>query len=272
MIHAVTATAITPLNTSRTGTRTTSRVPRSDAELHVQYARTRDPQLREQLVERYLPLARFAATRFARNREPMDDLVQVASLALLKAIDRYDPDNGAAFSSYALPTMLGEIRRHFRDRGWAVRPPRGLQEQVLVIERVVRELNTSLGHTPTVQEIADAAHLSIEDVLEARQALEGRQPTSLHTTSADNDDETGSIERRLGVVDYGFEQAEHRATIEDLCQILRPREREIVRLRFEEDMTQAEIGEVVGLSQMHVSRTLRDALVRLRAHAHVGAA
>src|SRR3954451_13250518 len=152
-----------------------------DAQMLRHYARSRDPRIREQLVHRYLPLARYAASQYRRGSEPFDDLVQVASLGLLKAIDRYDPVRGAAFSSYALPTMAGELRRHFRDRGWAVRPPRDLQEQALLVERTSDQLSRDLGHSPTISDIAEATGLDEELVLEARQALSARMSTSLST-------------------------------------------------------------------------------------------
>jgi RNA polymerase sigma-B factor len=230
-----------------------------------QYARTRDPRLREQLVHRYLPLARYAASQYRRGSEPFDDLVQVASLGLLKAIDRYDPVRGAAFSSYALPTMSGELRRHFRDRGWAVRPPRDLQEQALAVERAADALSRELGRSPTVSELATTLEMDEESVLEAREALTARMSTSLSTSAHGAEpDEVLSLETRLGHDDEGFEGAEQRATLDVLRRSLTSREREIIRLRFEEDLTQAEIGEIVGLSQMHVSRLLRTAIDKLR--------
>src|SRR3954467_10330998 len=152
---------------------------RQDELLHRRYARSRDPQLREQLVHRYLPLARYAARQDPRGGEPFDDLLQVASVGLLKAIDRFDPDNGAAFSSYALPTMTGELRRHFRDRSWSVRPPRDLQEQALAVERATEALGRELGHVPTVEDVAQRLDLDVEAVLEAREALSARLSTSL---------------------------------------------------------------------------------------------
>ena len=226
------------------------------------FARSRDPRLREELVNRYLPLARYAANQYARGSESFDDLMQVASVGLLKALDRFDPANGAAFSSYALPTMTGELRRHFRDRGWAVRPPRDLQEQALLVERAGDELLRELGRSPTVWEISERVGLDEEVVLEAREALSARVSTSLSTPPRDDDD--NPLEARLGMVEHGYDDAERRATLHALSRVLTGREREVLRLRFEEDMTQAEIGEVVGLSQMHVSRVLRAALEKLR--------
>jgi RNA polymerase sigma-B factor len=240
-----------------------------DEALLRRYAETRDPALREALVERYLPLARHAVGRFSRRHEPFDDLLQVASVGLLKAIDRFDPSNGAAFSSYALPTMLGEVRRHFRDHSWTVRPPRDLQEQALAVSRTADRLTAEHGTPPSVGEIAAATGLTEEDVLEARMALDGRSYTSLTPVGMDDDDHDRGrgAERRLAVTDDGYDRAEDRRFVGDLTRRLPPRDREVVRLRFEEDLTQAEIGQRVGLSQMHVSRILRDSLAAMRAAA-----
>lgn len=237
--------------------------PRGDDALHRAYAQTRDPALRRELVERYLPLARFAAARFKHGTEPYDDLLQVASLGLVKAIDRFDPDAGSAFSSYALPTMLGELRRHFRDRGWNVRPPRDLQEAALKVERAAQDLQARTGHPPTIDDLAVACQLTVEEVLEAREALQGRHATSL-SAGGEDDDEPSGLEQRLGETDDGFARAEQRATIAAWSAVLTAREREIVRLRFEEDLTQSEIGSAIGVSQMHVSRVLRAAVDKLR--------
>jgi RNA polymerase sigma-B factor len=241
---------------------------RDDDALLRAHARTRDPALQRRLVERYLPLARYAAAKFRHSSEPFDDLVQVASIGLLKAIDRFDPDNGASFSSYALPTMTGELRRHFRDRGWVVRPPRDLQEDALRVEKAAQALHAELGASPTIAAIAERCDLTDEAVLEARRALEGRNATSLSSGGSGDDDDHLGLGATLGAVDDGFAAAEQRATIAHLTSILTHREREIVRLRFEEDLTQSEIGQLVGLSQMHVSRLLRIALEKL----HVAAA
>jgi RNA polymerase sigma-B factor len=238
-----------------------------DARLLRQYGATRDPQIRAQLVERYLPLARYAANHYARRTEPFEDLVQVASLGLLKAIDRFDPSNGATFSSYALPTMLGELRRHFRDRGWAVRPPRTLQEHALLVERTTAELQRALGRSPTVEELSETTRLSHEQVLEAREAAAAHGATSL-SAHVGGDDDAGELGDMIGVEDDGFARADDRATVDALLRTLTYREREILRLRMEEDLTQSEIGERVGLSQMHVSRLLRQILDKL----HVAAA
>jgi RNA polymerase sigma-B factor len=234
----------------------------NDVALLRRFAATRDSALREQLVHRYLPLARYAANHYARRSEPFDDLVQVASLGLLKAIDRFDPYNGATFSSYALPTMLGELRRHFRDRGWAVRPPRTLQEHALLVERATSELTYALGRSPTVAELAERSGLELEQVLEAREAIVAHSATSLSAPVGDDED-TAELGDLIGGEDPGYELADQRATIAALLHALSRREREILRLRMEEDLTQSEIGERVGLSQMHVSRLLRQILDKL---------
>ena len=261
------STSATARRPVKTGDRRPNRSGgRRDELLHRRYARSRDPRIREDLVHRYLPLARYAASQYARGSEPFDDLMQVASVGLLKAIDRFDPDNGAAFSSYALPTMVGELRRHFRDRGWAVRPPRDLQEQALQVERATDELRRRHGRSPSIGQIAQHTGLSQEAVLEARDALSARTTTSLSVATG-NDGEDVALQSRLGMDDGGFGAVEDRATLEAITKVLTPREREIVRLRFEEDLTQAEIGEIVGLSQMHISRMLRSAIQRLHAYA-----
>jgi RNA polymerase sigma-B factor len=236
---------------------------RRDERMLARYAAHPSPQLRELLVRRYLPLARYCANQYARASEPFDDLVQVASVGLVKALDRYEPARGVAFSSYALPTMSGELRRHFRDHGWTVRPPRDLLEQALAVERTASELVVALGRAPTVAEIAERAGLTCEAVLEAREALAARSGVALSTPSRiDGDDHT--LADVIGTDDDGFEVVERRALIQTLTRCLSRREREILRLRFEQDMTQREIGETVGLSQMHVSRILRDVLAKLR--------
>lgn len=231
-----------------------------DIETLRRYARSRDPGLREQLVARYLPLARHIASRYASGLEPFDDLIQVANLGLLRAIDRFDPDRGTGFAAYAVPSIAGEVRRHFRDHGWLVRPPRALQEQALLVDRVADELVCELRRSPTVAEIADRTGLDAEQVLDARCALQAKTPSSPPMGSEEDD---GPLER-LGFVDDGFRRAEARATLESLYRVLTLRERWIVRLCFIEDLGQAETGRICGVSQMHVSRILRGALEKLR--------
>ena len=213
-------------------------------------------------MQRFLPLARQLARRYQRGSEPLDDLIQVASLGLLKAIDRFDPDRPSAFSSFAVPTILGELKRHFRDRGWSVRVPRDLQEMAVRVERVAEELSRSLGRAPTPDEIAHHVGATTEQVLEAREAAGAYRAVSLDRPR--DDDEDDGIADSMGIEDPGFRLAEAAATVERLMGVLSDREREVLRLRFEEDLTQSEIGARVGVSQMHVSRLIRQAVARLR--------
>jgi len=242
-----------------------------DRILFERYLDRRDPVDRELLVERFLPLARQLARRYQRPEEPFDDLFQVACLGLVKAIDRFDLTREVAFSSYAVPTILGEIKRYFRDRTWSVRVPRDLQELALRVDRKVTELATDLRRQPTVAEIAAAVGIEEEDVLEALEASGAYRATSLSTPRGNDDDQGETLGDTVGTSEDGFSLAEDRATIEQLLRAVTPREREVLRLRFEEDLTQAEIGELIGVSQMQVSRIIRQALGRLRTVAHTGA-
>ena len=248
-----------------------SRILGLDEERAFRLAESGDAQALAALVERFMPLARSVASRYARSGEPLDDLVQVASVGLIKAIKRFDPDRGLAFSSYAVPTMTGELRRHFRDRGWAVRPPRGLQETALQVTKVTEELSRRLGRPPTIRQIGQALEMTDEQVLEARMALNGMSAVSFETPRSIGDEEGETLGATLGDEDTGFELAEARAVVDRLSQCLTDREREIVRLRFDEDLTQAEIGERVGVSQMQISRILRGALKKLSAQATASA-
>jgi RNA polymerase sigma-B factor len=239
---------------------------REDRRLLERYHRHGDIAAREALVERFLPLARQLARRYQRGSEPLDDLIQVASLGLLKAIDRFEPDRPTAFSSFAVPTILGELKRHFRDRGWSVRVPRDLQEMSVRVERVTETLARGLGRAPTPAEIAADIGTTTERVLEAREAAGAYRAVSLDRPRDDDDDGEG-IADAFGVEDPGFGLAEAAATVESLMAVLSDREREVLRLRFAEDLTQSEIGARVGVSQMHVSRLIRQAVARLRAAA-----
>lgn len=241
---------------------------REDRELFVRYHRDGDARARDQLVERFLPLARQLARRYQRGGEPLDDLLQVASLGLIKAIDRFDPDREIAFSSYAVPTILGEIKRYFRDRTWAVRVPRDLQELTLKVDRAVGRLSEDLRRQPSVAEIATAVGTEEEDVLEALQAGGAYRAVSFDAPRAGSSDEdVATLGDSVGVDEHGFNRAEERATLQQLMSTVTPREREVLRMRFEQDMTQAEIGAVIGVSQMQVSRVIRQAIARLRAAA-----
>jgi RNA polymerase sigma-B factor len=227
-------------------------------------ATTGDPRVRDALVERYLPLARSLALRYQRSFETMDDLFQVASVGLVKAVDGFDPRRGIAFSSYAVPTILGEIKRHFRDRTWAVRVPRDLQELSLRVDRAIGELSERLQRQPSVREVAIELHADEEIVLEAMQAGGAQRTLSFNAPRGAGEDVV-TLADQIGVCETGFDRAEDRATAETLMRMLAPRERAILRMRFEEDMTQAEIGAVVGLSQMQVSRIIRQAIARMHA-------
>jgi RNA polymerase sigma-B factor len=233
-----------------------------ERQLFARYRSRGDLATRDALVKRFLPLATRLAQRYHRGAEPLDDLVQVASVGLLKAIDRFDPERGAAFSSFAVPTIAGELKRHFRDKGWALKVPRDLQESAQQVNRTTDRLGHELGRTPTVAEIADALGITPEQVLEAREAATAYRPESLdHASGADQD--AGPVVDTLGADEPGYLQAEHSATLEAMLWVLSDREREIVRLRFAEDLTQSEIGHRFGLSQMHISRLLRQAVARL---------
>ena len=232
--------------------------------LFARYRREGDSAAREQLLERYLPLAQHLARRY-RGRAERDDLEQVASLGLLKALDRFDPDRGIAFSSFAVPTVLGELKRYFRDRGWAVRVPRELQELKLRLDGLTQELTGELGRSPTATELADRAGDSVEHVLEALAARTAHFPDSLHQPLTEDGGE--AIEFLPDPAEPGYEHVENAAVVDGLLGTLPERERLILHLRFDHDLTQAEIGRRLGLSQMHVSRLLRRAIETLQATA-----
>jgi RNA polymerase sigma-B factor len=251
----------------------TARAPRSaspgrvdeDRRLLIRYHRDKDPAAREELVERLLPLARRMARRYRRSEEPLDDLVQVATLGLIKAIDRFDPARETAFSSYAVPTMLGELKRYFRDNGWAVHVPRGMQERVMAVDAAVKHLSRDLGRSPSVSEIARAIDSSTEQVLEAMEAAGAYDAVSLDSFRFGDEGDGETYAESIGFEDERLDLVEYGATIAPTLRALPPRDRIVLRLRFVEDLTQAEIAERVGVSQMHVSRLLRRALERLRA-------
>src|ERR1700704_5077623 len=238
-----------------------------DRALFERYLDKRDPVDRELLVERFLPLARQLARRYQRPEEPFDDLFQVACLGLVKAIDRFDLGREVAFSSYAVPTILGEIKRYFRDRTWSVRVPRDLQELALKVDRAVSELSLDLHRQPTVEEIAAKVGAEEEDVLEALEASGAYKATSLEAPRGTEEDSGDTLGDTLGTEEHGFALAEDRATIEHLMRSITPREREVLHMRFAEDLTQAEIGERIGVSQMQVSRIIRQSVARMRAYA-----
>jgi RNA polymerase sigma-B factor len=213
-----------------------------------------------------MPLARRLAARYAGGAEPFDDLVQVASVGLVKAIDRFDPERGTAFSTFAVPTILGELKRHFRDRGWSVHVPRDVQERILKVERSLAELPARLGRPPTVQDIAKRIEATDEEVLEAMHAAQGHHAVSLDAASTLADgDEPAPLGERIGKEDLSFETVEYGAAIQPVLAEISERDRKVLHFRFVEDMTQSEIAERVGVSQMHVSRILRATIEKLRA-------
>ena len=234
-----------------------------DDTLFRRYRAERTPDLRRALVERWLPLARQLASHYRVRDEAYEDLLQVASLGLLKAINRYDPDRGIAFTSYAVPTILGEVRRHFRDRAWSVRVPRALQELVLDVEKATVRLTTELGRSPTITEIAASLDCTPESVLEAKQAGDAYSATSLESHRGEDAD-APTLGETLGSIDNGFDVAEDRATLTTLLVSISARDREVLRLRFEEDLTQTEIADRIGVSQMAVSRIIRRSIDRMR--------
>jgi len=229
-----------------------------------------DARARDELIERYMPLARSLALRYRRASEPLDDLVQVASVGLVKAVDRWDPGRGLAFSSYAVPTILGEIRRYFRDATWDVRPARDLQELCLSVEEARETLWGELGRSPTVGDIARRLDRSPEEVVEALQATEARSVRSLDAPVHEEEGDSASAGDLLGGDDAEYARVEAGITLEKLTGILDERAREILRLRFGEDLLQSEIAERVGCSQMHVSRIIRSSLERLYTYGKAG--
>ena len=239
-----------------------------DLRLLERYHREDDKAARDALVERFLPLARQLARRYERQDEPLDDLLQVASMGLVKAIDRFDPSRGTAFSSFAVPTILGELKRYFRDVGWAVHVPRGMQERALEVNRAVSELSRTLSRSPTPAEIAEFTELALEEVLEAMEAATAYDSVSLEAPRSNGDGngdgDAGEVVDRLGGEDPGYELAEYSATIAPQLRALPERDRLVLHLRFVEDLTQSEIAERIGVSQMHVSRLIRKALEQVR--------
>jgi RNA polymerase sigma-B factor len=223
-----------------------------------------DQRAREELVRIYMPLTRRMAKRYAGVAEPYDDLVQVASLGLLNAIGRFDPDRGIPFAGFARPTIMGELKRHFRDKVWTIRVPRELHDRMAAIEKATEELTKNLGRPPTPRQIA--AHLKCETdvVLEALEAREIRRPVALDRPFQDDKGGESSTPEWVRAVDGGYELVEDRLTLEGALATLDDRGREVLRLRFAEDLPQSEIAARIGCSQMHVSRLLRSTIERLR--------
>jgi len=235
-----------------------------EAELWRRFAQTRDPSIREELVRRNLPFAKRLALRYRGASESFDDLLQVANLGLLNAVDRFDPDRGIPFTAFASPTILGELKRHFRDRVWTVRVPRGLHDLMAEVDKAITELTKKLQRSPSVAEIAELLEIEQTDVLEVLEANHNRRPLSLDRPAGSDDAEDTAPAEWVGSEDDGYELVEGRIALDAALPYLDERERLVLRLRFAEDMTQSQIAERIGHSQMHVSRILRRALARIR--------
>ncbi len=231
------------------------------------WQRDQDAEAREALTRRFLPLAHKLAHRYARSSEPLEDLRQVASLALLKAIDRFDPERANGFAAFATPTILGELKRHFRDAGWSVHVPRGVQERVAEIQRATERLTINRGRPPTAQEIADELELSIEEVLDGLNASHAYDTSSLDAPAGRGGEDPRPVSETLGADDERYELIEADVTIASAVGALSARERQILHLRFSQEMTQSEIAARLGVSQMQVSRLLRRALSNVRERA-----
>ena len=211
-----------------------------------------DSEAREALTERFLPFARKLALRYSYTDEPIDDLVQVASLGLLGAIERFEPGRGNKSTSFAAPTILGELKRHFRDKGWTLHVPRDLQERALALSRANERLSHDLGRSPTLEELAEALRCTVEQALEASEVAHSYSPASLDAPVSREGEESAALVELLGGEDDGFKLAESRDAIASTWRSLTDLEREVVRLRFAEGLTQREIGQRIGYSQMHV--------------------
>lgn len=233
------------------------------SELFARWQQHQDPDAREELVSRFLPLARKLARRYGGAGEPFDDLLQVASLGLLKAVDRFDPARGTAFSSFAVPTILGELKRYFRDTGWSAHVPRATQELALKIQDAEQHLAARSGRSPSVSELAEYLELSIEDAVDALEAAAAHHAASLDSPIRELDAGAESLADTFGADDPGFELADATATIAAAAHHLSEQERQVLALRFFKEETQTQIAERFGVSQMQVSRILRRALSRL---------
>jgi RNA polymerase sigma-B factor len=238
---------------------------RTDKELLRRYHEHGDLAAREQLIEQYMSLVRSLARRYSYRGEQLEDLVQIGAIGLIKAIDRFDLNRGVELTTYATPNIIGEIKRHFRDRGWSVRVPRGLQELNVQLSRLVEQLTVQLSRSPTIPELAKAAGVEEEEVLEALES--GRAYSSLSLSSGGGSDEDGELDplESLGEIEHQYEVSEDRAVLAPGFRVLDERERTILHLRFFEGLTQSQIAQQVGISQMHVSRLIRRSLEKIRA-------
>jgi RNA polymerase sigma-B factor len=235
-----------------------------DKQLLRRYHEQGDLQAREELIERYMSLVRSLARRYSYRGEQLDDLVQIGAIGLIKAIDRFDLDRGVELTTYATPNIIGEIKRHFRDKGWSVRVPRGLQELNVQISKLIEQQTVQLGRSPTIPELAEAAGVEEEAVLEALES--GRAYSSVSLSTGGSSDEEGEVDPldSLGTEEHEYEVSEDRAVLAPGFKVLDQRERRILHLRFFRGLTQSQIAEQVGISQMHVSRLIRRSLEKIR--------
>ncbi|MHB9133149.1 MAG: SigB/SigF/SigG family RNA polymerase sigma factor [Armatimonadota bacterium] len=235
-----------------------------DDRLFLEYYRTRNPAIRERLTMNHMNLVRFLAKKFANRGEPLDDLIGVGTIGLMHAIDRFDPERGIRFATFATPTILGEIKRHFRDRGWAIKVPRRLQEVNLAANKAVEKLTNKLNRPPTVQEVADLIGASLEETLEGMELGHLYELVSLDNELGDDDESRSRLEDYVGQEDVAFEEFGMRSRLEDAIGRLTPRERKIIILRFFKGWSQTDVAKELNISQMHVSRLQHKALSRLR--------
>jgi len=244
-----------------------TRSPESDRDLLKRYHIGGDTGAREQLVQRHLPLVRSLARRYAGRGEALEDIEQVGAIGLLKAIDRYDLEREVSLTTYATPNVVGEIKRHFRDKGWAIRVPRGLQELNAKMSGTIERLTIKFERSPTIAEIAAELDTTPEQVLEAMEAGSAYSTVSLSSgPGGGGDDDDFDPMESIGSEDDEYERTEQRASLEPALEALPEREREILRMRFEDGLTQTQIAEKIGISQMHVSRLIRKSLSRMRDH------
>jgi RNA polymerase sigma-B factor len=244
-----------------------TRSPESDRDLLKRYHVGGDTGAREQLVQRHLPLVRSLARRYAGRGEALEDIEQVGAIGLLKAIDRYDLEREVSLTTYATPNVVGEIKRHFRDKGWAIRVPRGLQELNAKMSGTIERLTIKLERSPTIAEIAAELETTPEQVLEAMEAGSAYSTVSLSSgPGGGGDDDDFDPMESIGSEDAEYERTEQRASLEPALDALPDREREILRMRFEDGLTQTQIADKIGISQMHVSRLIRKSLARMRDH------
>ena len=232
-------------------------------ELFRRYKDEGDEDARSQLIVNHLNLVRFLAAKFNNRGEPLEDLIQVGTIGLIKAIDRFEPERGLEFTTYATPTILGEIKRHFRDKGWSVRVPRRLQELSAKVNQATDALTQQLQHSPTVDEIADYLGVTADEVLEAMESGEAYSSVPLEGTGSDDDDSVSVIDR-FGQEDADLKASDDRLLIEDVLSEFTPKEQQVVRLRFIDGLTQAEIAQRLDISQVQVSRLLRRTLKRMQ--------